>query len=99
MTDRRVTVIARVRAKDGAEEALRRELLALIPPTTREQGCISYDLHQSADNPALFMFYEIWCSRGDLEEHLEQPHLRVFRDRATGLLAEPVDITLWEAID
>jgi quinol monooxygenase YgiN len=99
MKKNRVTVVARIKALPGLEEALRKELLALVAPTTRERGCISYDLHQSADDNALFMFYENWCSRADLDEHLEQPHLRAFLGRAAGLLAEPVDISLWEMVE
>jgi quinol monooxygenase YgiN len=99
MGKNRVTVVARIKALPGLEEALRKELLALVAPTTRERGCISYDLHQSADDNALFMFYENWCSRADLDEHLEQPHLRAFLGRAAGLLAEPVDISLWEMVE
>lgn len=99
MTKRRVTVVARIKARQGLEEALRTELLALVAPTTRERGCISYDLHQSADDKALFMFYEIWCGREDLDEHLEQPHLQAFLGRTAELLAEPVEISLWDMIE
>jgi quinol monooxygenase YgiN len=99
MEKRRVTVVARIKAKPGFEEALRKELLALIAPTSRERGCISYDLHESVEDNALFMFYENWCSREDLDEHLDQPHLRAFMDNAEALLAEPVDISLWEMIE
>ncbi len=99
MATSRVTVVARVRAKSGMEETVRNELLALVPPTTREGGCITYDLHQSEDDKALFMFYENWCSREDLEEHLAKPHMQAFLGKVAELLAEPIDISLWEMID
>ena len=99
MANGRVTVVARIKAKPGMAETLRDELLALVPPTTREGGCITYDLHRSVDDEALFMFYENWCSREDLDEHLARPHMQAFLGKVGALLAEPVDISLWEMID
>lgn len=98
MIDGKVTVIARARAKSGLEETLRQEILALIPPTRAEAGCINYDLHRSADDPALFMLYENWVSMKDLEEHLAMTYLEAFKAKAPDLLAEPLEITLWKMI-
>ena|ERR1700686_11630 len=99
MANRKVTVVARIKAKPGLEDTVREVLLALIPPTTQEKGCITYDLHQSVDDKTLFMFYENWCSREELDEHLGTPHLQAFLGKVDELLAEPVDISLWDMID
>jgi quinol monooxygenase YgiN len=98
MENRKVSVIARIRAREGREDAVRAALMALIAPTTAEKGCISYDLHQSTEDPALFMFYENWLSREDLEDHLQTPHLSAWRAIATELLADPIEITLWKLL-
>lgn len=98
MTNEKVTVIAKFKARPGMEETLRRELLALIDPTSAEEGCINYDLHQSADDKALFMFYENWLSREDLDDHLQMPYLQAFLARTDELLAEPAEISLWKMI-
>jgi len=98
MTNGKVTVVARFKARPGMEETLRRELLALIDPTTAEEGCINYDLHQSADDKALFMFHENWLSREDLDDHLQMPYLQAFLARTDELLAEPAEISLWKMI-
>ena len=98
MTNGKVTVVARFKARPGMEETLRRELLALIDPTTAENGCINYDLHQSADDKALFMFHENWLSREDLDDHLQMPYLQAFLARTDELLAEPAEISLWKMI-
>jgi quinol monooxygenase YgiN len=95
---REVSVVARVRALEGMAERVREECLALVAPSRREKGCINYDLHQSADDPALFLFYENWTSREDLERHLETAHALRFDERTEGMLAEPEEITLWEMI-
>ena len=99
MKKKRVTVVARIKARPGMEETVRGELLALVAPTTREAGCINYDLHQAADDKGLFMFYENWCSREDLDDHLKKPHLVAFLGKADTILAEPVEISLWEMLD
>ncbi|HYY57771.1 MAG TPA: antibiotic biosynthesis monooxygenase [Pyrinomonadaceae bacterium] len=63
---KQLSVVARVKAVKGMEEKVRRECLALVELSRLERGCINYDLHQSADDPSLFMFYENWMSREDL---------------------------------
>jgi quinol monooxygenase YgiN len=98
MANKGVTVIARVRAKEGKEEMVRQELTALIAPTRSEPGCVTYNLHQGADNRYLFMVYEGWSSKNDLDDHLKKPYLKAFLKRANELLVEPVEITLWEQI-
>ncbi len=67
MENQRITVLALVKAKEGMEETVREELLALVNPTRSEPGCINYDLHQATDEKSLFMFYENWKSMDDLE--------------------------------
>ena len=96
MTEGRVTVLARVKARAGHEEEVRRLLLALVAPSRAETGCLNYDLHQSADDPTEFMFYENWTSRAALDAHMDRPHLDEFDTRAEGLLAAPVEITFWQ---
>ncbi|MGH7451858.1 MAG: putative quinol monooxygenase [bacterium] len=98
MANKKVTVLARVKAKAGMEEQVKRECLALVAPSRKEKGCLRYDLHQSTDDPALFVFCEHWMSREDLEKHLEMPHALAFDKRTDGMLAEPEEITLLEII-
>ncbi len=98
MAGKRVTVLARIKAKAGKEGKVRNELMALVDPTRSEAGCINYDLHQSRGDKTLFLFYENWVSTEDLDKHLEMPHLKSWRERSKDLLEEPTEITLWEMI-
>lgn len=98
MDHKKLTVVARVQAKAGKEEAVKNELLALIESTRSEPGCINYDLHQAMDDPSVFMFYENWRSKEDLDRHLETPHLKAWREKGDSLLAGPSDVTLWHMI-
>jgi quinol monooxygenase YgiN len=98
MSSKPLTVVAHLRAKPGQEENLRRELLALISTTRQEPGCVNYDLHQGADDAALFLFHENWTSKQHLDAHLNRPHLKTFLAKADLLLSEPPRITLWQMI-
>jgi quinol monooxygenase YgiN len=94
MSSQNITVFARIKAKTGKEEETKNALMALIDPTREESGCIEYTMHQSSDDPSLFMFYEIWASKNDLDDHLQKPHLAEFVKKADELLAEPLDIMI-----
>ncbi len=98
MKNKRITVLALVKAKDGMEEAVKQELLSLVKPTRSEPGCISYDVHQAANEKSEFMFYENWKSMEDLEKHRETPHLKAYRQKVGSLLAKPIEVILFEMI-
>ena len=88
----RVAVIARFKAKQGKDLELKELLLTIIEPSRADEGCISYDLHQAIDDPAVFMFYEIWRNKDLLGRHSTGPHLQAFRSKAKDLLAEPPEV-------
>ena len=99
MSEKNISVIARMKAQQGKETRLQQELAALIGPSWSEPGCISYILHQCAEDKTSFMFYEHWADKKDLDEHLKKPYIKTFMDRAAQLLDGPVSITLWEMIE
>jgi quinol monooxygenase YgiN len=98
MADKKVTVLARFKAKKGKEEELKQAIMACVAPTRAEAGCINYDLHQLADDKGDLILYENWVSKKILEEHLEMPYLVKLKAQAGELCAEPIEITLWEMI-
>lgn len=94
----RLTVVARIRAKPSKEEEVKRALLGLVGPTRGEAGCINYDLHQSHDDAALFLFYENWTSKAALDAHARSAHIQAFRARAGELLVAPTEIKLFRMV-
>ena len=82
-----LTVIARLKAKDGCEDRLGVMLRALVTPTRAETGCITYDLHRSSDDPGLFIFYENWENRSLWEDHMKSPHLLDFDGKQESVTA------------
>jgi quinol monooxygenase YgiN len=87
-----LTVIASMRAKAGREQELREMLEALVEPTLVEQGCVNYCLHQGADDPAVFYFYENWTSPAELGAHMNTPHLTDFAGKVGDIADGPVII-------
>jgi quinol monooxygenase YgiN len=98
MENKRITVLALVKAKEGMEETVGKELLSLVNPTRLEPGCINYDVHQAADDRSQFMFYENWKSMDDLEKHREMPHMKAFKQKIGSFLTEPIEVTLFKMI-
>jgi quinol monooxygenase YgiN len=98
VSENKISVVATFNAKAGMEETVREAVLALVAPTRAESGCINYDLHQSIDDPTVFILYENWVSKADLEAHLAMPYLQQFLARADEMLSAPVDIALCEMI-
>lgn len=81
-----LTVIAHMKAAPGKEAELRRELEALVGPTSQEDGYVNYNLHVSTDDDGTFYLYENWESAEKLDAHLATPHLERFAGLTPDLL-------------
>lgn len=88
MPNTKLTVMAKILAKEGERELVKTELLKLIDITRKEEGCISYDLHQDNENPNLFLFFENWESRELLEKHLKTKHIQAYIKATEGAVEE-----------
>ena len=88
-----LTVIAYMRAQPGKEQQLKDALTALVEPTTKEPGYVTYDMHQGVEDPAMFFFYENWESPEHLDAHLQAPHLAQFVGVMDDLLDGGLTIT------
>jgi quinol monooxygenase YgiN len=98
MNTKPVTLVVTFQARPGKESELREILAGLLAPTRKESGCINYDLHVAADNPAKFLFYENWTTRAHLHAHGETPHIQNLRARMDELCAEPPQLVFWEQL-
>jgi len=98
MKSGRTRVLATLRAVSGREADLRSVLEDLIEPTRGEVGCLHYELWQNQSDPAEFTFVEEWVSQEALAAHGETEHIRRGRERMGELLAEPMDLRLYERV-
>src|SRR5437016_13198764 len=89
-----VTLIVILRAREGQETLLEAELRALIGPSRKEEGCLTYNLHRSIDTPGALLLHEVWTSRQAHAEHTHTPHFLRWNARKDALLASR-DGTFW----
>ncbi|MFC4778290.1 putative quinol monooxygenase [Paenibacillus sp. GCM10023252] len=82
-----IVITAILKAKPGHEAELYEAMKRVVPFSQSEQGCITYKLHQSADDPAVYVFYEIWQDEQSLQKHLASDHYRAYREQADQLAA------------
>lgn len=83
-----VTMIVHLRARDGQEMLLEAELRALVGPTRKEEGCLVYDLHRSADAGGSFLLHEAWVTREAHTAHTRTDHFLRWNARKDALLAD-----------
>ena len=83
---RPLTIVARMTAKPGQEDALAVELAKLIAPTLVEAGCLQYDMHRDLENPGNFLFFENWATRDQWLAHMESPQLLAYKAVADDLV-------------
>jgi quinol monooxygenase YgiN len=89
-----VTLMVILRAKEGQESLLEAEIRALIAPTRREEGCLTYDLHRATEIPGAFLLHEVWASREHHGAHINTPHFLRWDASKDALLASR-DATWW----
>jgi quinol monooxygenase YgiN len=92
-----VTLVVILRAKEGQEGLLEAELRALIAPTRREEGCLTYDLHRAIEPPGAFFLHEVWATRDHHRLHTKTPHFLRWDARKDALLAGR-DASFWSHI-
>ncbi len=90
--DTSLRVIARVRAKTEHVAQVWDILSALVDPTRRESGCLSYELLQNSSDPTDFLFVEKWATAAAEQAHFETPHIITALQQLSGLLAAEPDI-------
>jgi len=83
---RSLTIVARIKAKPGRENALAAELTKLIEPTLVEAGCLQYDFHRDLEDPGNFLFFENWETKEQWLAHMESPQLLAYKAAADDLV-------------
>jgi quinol monooxygenase YgiN len=66
---------------------VRQALSALVAPTLTEEGCLGYELFESAAAPGTFVTQERWRGQSDLDAHLQTEHVQAALGAAGEALA------------
>ena len=83
-------LVAKVVAKKESVERVKSELLKLVAFAREEEGCKTYLCHEDNNNPAVFMFYEVWESQALLEKHMTTEGFKAYQKAVDGHIAEKV---------
>ncbi len=83
-----VKVIAVIKSAPGFEEKIKTELVKLVEPTRKEQGCLEYDMYQDDTDSSTYVFLEKWQSSQCLENHLQSQHLKEYLQASEGMMQE-----------
>ena len=96
-----IYVIATLTIKPGSLEALRGPAAACIAATRVEEGCVSYELFESLDDPEKLVFVERWASReAHLSAHARTPHVLAWREAsAPQLISRKIEVVHPEKVE
>ncbi|MDH6489338.1 antibiotic biosynthesis monooxygenase [Streptomyces sp. SAI-127] len=79
-------------AKPEKAEELATLLVSFAERSRNEEGCLGSWINQDADDPTLFVFYEIWATRKDLARHIAQPYMKEFLAGRNAYLAKELEV-------
>lgn len=95
-----IYVIATLRARPEKLSGLLDAARIVIAATRKEDGCVSYDLHQSITDPDQLVFVERWTSREALAKHFDAAHMVPWRAAgAEAVLERKVEIVSPENVE
>jgi quinol monooxygenase YgiN len=94
----RVVCVAEFRAFEGKTEDLVATLHSLVEATTKEPGCIRYELNQRVDDPRRISFVEKWKDQKTFDEHCAMPYIKHFFDDLRPQLVEEFEVKLYQEI-
>jgi len=85
----KLLVVARWEAKDGQADKVADILSRFLPEAQREPGAKLFLISRAKDNPAQFLFYELFADEDAFEAHQESAHFKTYvADQALPLLAK-----------
>lgn len=85
-------VVATIPVKPEAVDQVRPALTELVAATRGEEGCLAYDLFESAAAPGTFVTVERWTDQAALDAHMATPHVATAFAAAGGALDGEVAI-------
>lgn len=88
-----ICVSALFNLKEEKREESTEALMSLIEPSRKDEGCILYNMHISAEDECQIMFYEQWQSQELLDQHLQTDHLKTALSSVD--LKDDPTITMW----
>ncbi len=84
--------ILHAHTKPEQADAFEQLFRSYVEPSRAEPGCIEYHMLRDAQDPTLFIFYEVWASPEAFELHVALPHMCEFHDKRMDYLRRDFEI-------
>lgn len=81
-----ITIVAKLKAKQGSEKQMEEALRAMIPKVREEPGALVYILNRSVKDPTVFVFYEVYKDQAAFDLHTKTPHMAELQGKLPALL-------------
>jgi quinol monooxygenase YgiN len=93
-----LVTFARFHARPGHETTVADAILANLPPTREEPGCLGTHAFRSIRDPRLFFFYihSRWKDEAAFEVHATKPHTLQLLAIVEPLIDHPLDVARTE---
>ena len=91
-------VVAKLKAQEEKEATLEAALRDMVKKVASEDGTVTYTLHKSSKDPALFMFYEKYKNADALKQHSATPHFKALFATIQPMLAAPPEIEMYQEL-
>ena len=71
-------VVAQWEAKDGEADKVAGILARFLPEAQREEGAMMFLISRAKDNPAQFLFYELFRDEAAFKAHQDSAHFKTY---------------------
>ena len=76
-----VTIIARMKIKDGKEEEALAKVTAMAEAVqANEPGALAYIVHRNQEDPSEIVFFELYADDAAFESHSQTAHMGAMRE-------------------
>lgn len=93
-----ITVVAKLKAKSGAEAKIEEAFREVLPKARKEEGTLVYNLHRAQNDPATFMVFEKYTDMDAFLQHASTPYLKELFDVILPLLDGDMSVDLYDEI-
>lgn len=73
------------KADDGQYDAALQAAMALVAVGQKHEGCVAYDVFESATRPDIFMFCATWSDASSMAAHADSQDFKTYAELLRGL--------------
>jgi quinol monooxygenase YgiN len=93
-----MVVIAKLKAKAGAEAKMEEALRGMVAKVSQEDGTLTYTLHRAQQDPGVFLFYEKYKDADALKAHSATPYFKELFSFLKPLLDGAPEIDMYDEL-